>query len=98
MIIYTSKFIPKNVNTYLNNKNKESVSLWDWKITATEEKRDIIVHQSKDQIRYQLSGEMSNYESIKDKLMSAALKGEEVEVNYVKKYTKRYINSVEIIK
>ena len=72
----------------------ECVSLWDWKITASEEKGDIIVHQSKEQVRYNLSGEMSNYEESKDKLMSAALKNEEVEINYVKKYLKRYINSV----
>ena len=94
MIIHTIKFIPKNVNTYLNNKNKECVSLWDWKITATEEKRDIIVHQSKEQVRYNLSGEMNNYEASKDKLMAAALKNEEVEVKYIKKYLKRYINEV----
>lgn len=97
MIIHTSKFIPKNVNTYLNNKNKECVSLYDMKFIGERiDKGSYFIYEdtTASPIRYLISGEMSNYEASKDKLMSAALKNEEVEVKYVKKYLKRYVNEV----
>ncbi len=78
-IPYKIKFIPKLITKFLNWRGVENTSCWDFGRTET---------------NYTLSGEIDGYEEMRDKLISAEQKKQEVEITYVKKYRRRFINQV----
>lgn len=74
--IYAGKIRPITINSFLNWRGKECLSIW--------------ASGFKD--HYIVSGEMSNYEEMKKVLTEAQEKKEETEVKFVKKSGKRFIN------
>lgn len=79
--IHEEQVIPKTVSSFLNWRGVKATTFWDF--------------SGKEEIRYIISGEISNWEELDKKVREAEKEKKAIQVFFVKKSLKRFVNSIQ---